>query len=243
MRVLSHRLVTRHLLLDERLRASSKVTYGLLRIHRKNTIAFNATAFNMRYDTLRRNIRQLQELDWAYEFLDPITQRPIVVPWMPLAVEHTLANELRSSRSDTPFWGETLARHWLDTIVDDDDRVDNARPEWLVSGFGGYRKEIDFFFRRAAVAIEFQGRYHFEAGPSEEEQIELQRQQQRDALKSLICVRHNIAFVEITGKDLYYDALLGKLGHLLPIIPPRLERPLFRTLAEMSHSYVNNLNR
>lgn len=243
MRVLSHRLVTQHLLLDGRLRPSSKVTYGLLRIHRKNTISSNAKTFGMHYDTLRRNVRQLQEFDWAYESPDPVTGQPIVVPSMPLTVERMLANELRSSRSDMPFWGEALARHWLDVLVDDDDRLDNARPEWLVSGYGSYRMEIDFFYRRARVAIEFQGKHHFDAGDSDEEQVELKQQQERDALKSLICARHNVSFVEITGKDLYYDALVGKLGHLLPIIPPRKERPLFRALSEMSHSYVNNLNR
>lgn len=96
----------------------------------------NAKLFNMRYDVLRRRVRQLQQLDWAYEFPHPETRRPVIVPFMPLAVEQMVADELQRVRSDTPHWGEWILDRWLGVIVDDDNYVENTRPESLVSGFG-----------------------------------------------------------------------------------------------------------
>lgn len=243
VKVLENRIVIRQLLRDQRLPPAIKVTHQLLCLHPKDTIVANAKLFNMRYDVLRRRVRRLQQLDWAYEFPHPETRRPVIVPFMPLTVEQMVADELQRGRNDTPYWGEWILGRWLDLIVDDDDYVDNARPESLVSGFGSYRMEVDYLFRGARVGIEFQGKHHFEAGPSKEEQEKLKRQQERDALKSLLCVRQDIAFVEIIGRDLSYETLVSKLGRLLPLIPPRKDRPLFRALSAMTHSYVNNLNR
>lgn len=243
MRYLENKTVLRNLYLDDRLWPMTRVAYGLLRIHPKNTIAQTARMLGIKYDTFRGRVRQLQEYDWAYEFRHPETRKSIIVPSMPLTVEQLVADELLRARNYSGSWGEWLLHRWLDYIVDDDDCTENSRPESLVTGFGSYRLELDREFHQARVGIEFQGKYHLEAGPSKEDQARLKQQQQRDALKSLICARQDITFVEIFGNELSYETLVRKLGHLLPIIPPRKDRPIFRALTDMSHSYANQFNR
>lgn len=243
MRMLLEPIVLQQLAMAPDLHSSVKETYLKLILHPKTTITDNASVLGMGYDKLRRHIRVLQEADWAYEILEPKTKRLIVVPSMPQEVEKLLAKHWQVARSLTPYFGQWLAGCWFSLVIDDLNWIPDARPESLVSGDGSHRMEIDFMFQTARVAVEFQGKFHFEAGPSAEEQEQLRRQQERDALKALLCARKDFVFIEIAGKDLSYETIVNKLGHVLPIIPPRKERPVFRLLTDLTHTYVNYLRR
>lgn len=242
MKMLLEPIVLKQLVVTPGLHAGAKETYLKLCLHSKTTIADNARTLNMSYDKLRRHIRELQGADWAYEFMEPSTRRIIIVPSMPLNVEESLAGHWQEQRNVTPYLGQWITDRWFALLIDDLTWIPNARPEALVSGAGSKRMEIDFKFRRHRVAVEFNGKFHFEAGPTEEEQKRLRQQQERDALKALLCARKDIVFVELTGKDLSYETIDSKLGHLLPIIPPRKDRPVFRLLNDLTHSYVNYLH-
>lgn len=243
MKFAKNEVAIRELLFDTQLGSTSKVIYNLLLIHRKNTIVANAKVFKMHYESLRRHVRQLKKLDWVYEFKHPETKQKVIVPWMPLDVEHKVANMLERMRQRTPFWGEWLLKAMLDLLVDDDDYVDNSRPEWAVSGDGSSRLEFDRLYETAGVAIEFQGRQHYQMSAFTPDKRALQQRTERDGLKALACIRRNIAFVEFAANELSYDTVTAKLGHLLPLIPPRFDRPIFRTLTNMCHSYVNYIHR
>ncbi len=115
-------------------------------------------------ETLRRSIRRLVQLDWAYEVPRAGKVRPMIDRSMPLSVEQAVADELARVRRNVPNLGEWLMKCMFDMIVDDDDYHDNARPPWLVSGVGGGRMEIDRWYRSAEVALEFQGPQHYRVG-------------------------------------------------------------------------------
>lgn len=243
MKMLLEPVVLAQMARTTHLGAAAKETFLKLCLNPKATIAANTKTFGMKYDTLRRHIRELEKADWAYEILEPRTNRLLVVPSMPLHVEQLLAKHWQTLRNYVAWFGEWLTGRWFSAIVDDLAWLPNARPESLVSGDGGHRMEIDFLFEKQGVAAEFQGNVHFEAGPSPEDQEKLRKQQERDATKALLCARKDLIFVEITGNDLRYETLVNKFAHLLPLIPPRKDRPVYRLLADLSHSYVNYLRR
>lgn len=243
MKVLLEPFVLREVMAIPRLYPGAKETYVKLCLHPKRTIAENSEVLGMHYETLRRHVRELKAFDLAYTYPDTRTGRAIVVPWMPLATEESLTQQWVQNRADFAYQGQWIAGRWLELLVDELDWVEEARPEFLVSGFGSNRLEIDFFFRRARVAIEFQGRYHFHAGPSKEEQDRLRQQQTRDGLKALRLSREDYMFVELTGADLHYETITNKLGQVLPLIPPRKDRPLFRRLTTMSLGYANHIHK
>lgn len=241
MKILLEPVVLKQLALAKDLHPSVKETHLKLCLHPKMTIAENAKQLEMPYDKLRRHIRKLQDADWAYTFVESKTRRTIIVPSMPLRVEEMLAEHWQMLRNFKPFFGQWITNRWFTLLVDDIGWIPNARPESLVSGDGSKRMEIDFLFERHRVAVEFNGKFHFEAGPTPEEQEKLREQQQRDATKALLCARKNMVFVEITGKDLSHETIESKLGHVLPLIPPRKNRPVFRLLDDFTHSYGNYL--
>lgn len=243
MQIARNKVTIRRLLLYPKLGCTSKRIYNLLLLHPKRTIEENAKVFKMRYEALRRHIGMLKKFDWVYKFHDSKTRQSLIVPSMPLHVEREVANMLEYMRQRATFRGEWLLKQLLDLVVDDDDYVDNCRPEWAVSGDGSFPFEYDRLFETAGVAIEFQGRQHYDITPFTPDKQALQERMARDRLKQLACIRRNIAFVEFTTSDLSYDAIVEKLGHLLPLIPPRIDRPIFRTLTNMCDSYVNRTQR
>lgn len=124
----------------------------------------------------------------------------------------------------------------LDITVDDDNFLDNARLQWTVSGAGDNPLEFDRFYPDAKVAIEFQGRQHYEEVTFRHGKSDLEQQQNRDGLKALACLRQKVTLVEIPDIDLSHETLVAKLGGVLPLLPPRTDRPLFRTLADYAMS-------
>lgn len=225
---------------DQRLTRTAKLVYLSLRHLPKNTIAQNAAALNMPYETVRGAVQQLIETGWAYRCRQSSTGRVIVVTWMPKDVERDLARQVELRSGLVANKGEWTMKAYLDLYVDDRDYEDNARPQWAVSGDGSGRSEIDRWYKGARVAIEFQGRQHYEIVTfSDGRSSNLEAQRMRDGLKALLCLRQGITFVEIPATELSYETIVGKLEGHLPLIPPLVDRPLFQCLQNLSHSYVN----
>lgn len=225
---------------DRRLSRTAKLIYLSLRHLPKNSIAQNAVALDMPYETVRAAVQLLIETGWAYRCKQPSTGKWIVVPWMPKDVEADIAREAERRSGLVTNRGEWTLKAYLDLYVDDRDYEDNARPPWAVSGAGSGRFEIDRWYVRARVAIEFQGRQHFEIVTfADGRTSDLEGQRVRDGLKALLCLRQGIAFIEIPGTALSYDTIVAKLEGHLPLIPPLPDRPLFQCLENLSHYYVN----
>lgn len=191
-------------------------------------------------ETLRRSIRRLVQLDWAYEVPRAGKVRPMIDRSMPLSVEQAVADELARVRRNVPNLGEWLMKCMFDMIVDDDDYHDNARPPWLVSGVGGGRMEIDRWYRSAEVALEFQGPQHYRVGgPYAPSEHALAEQMMRDSLKAGLCAREGIRFIEITAVDLQHHAISSKVAGLLPLRRVREDRPIYRALSKECQIYLN----
>lgn len=97
-------------------------------------------------------------------------------------------------------YGQELLKKFLDTYGLKD-YLENYRPEWL------YGMELDFYFEKRKLAIEFNGDQHYTntSYGSPDEQIK------RDVLKASICGRRKIRLVVVHARDLVYRGLAGRL--------------------------------
>lgn len=234
-----NRVLPKQIMCDRRLRRTSQLIYSCMRAHPKSTFKGYAAKLSIPYATVRRCIKELEHHDWVYSFRDPKSGERIYVPWMPLDVEKAVASRAEQLADVMPNRGEWLMKAVLDITVDDDNFLNNARFQWTVSGTGDNRLEFDRFYPDARVAIEFQGRQHYEEVTFRDGKTNLQKQQDLDGRKALACLRQQVTLVEIPDIELSYETLVAKLGGLLPFLPPRTDRPLFRTLANLCHGYVN----
>jgi hypothetical protein len=81
-------------------------------------------------------------------------------------------------------------------------RFKKARPQWLV-GKSGRLLELDLFDRKAAIAIEYQGRQHYQFidrfhGTREK----FEAQQERDRLKAQLCAERGVLLLVVPGLDM-----------------------------------------
>src|SRR5690606_29550070 len=63
-----------------------------------NTLSGHVKAMGVPKETLRRAVRMLIENQWAMEFRREGSRSPVIVPWMPPAVERMVVSELREVR-------------------------------------------------------------------------------------------------------------------------------------------------
>lgn len=238
MRKTLEQTVQRFIFHDDRLSRTARLVYFGLWGTRRGTVAESTRALEMPRETVRRSVQQLLVHDWMYCFRRSDGGR-VYVPWMPAGVQKVAARRAKQLLDIAAPRGETLMKAWLDIIVNDLHYQDNPRPPWLVSSDSGQRLELDRIYVDANVAIEFQGRQHFESVSFHDGQRDLANQMMRDALKALACRRREIAFVEITAMDLSYDALRTKLEGLLPLVPPDMGGPVCKFLAAECDAYVN----
>lgn len=82
--------------------------------------------------------------------------------------------------------------------------IENYRPAWL------HGMELDLYFERSAVAFEFQGDQHYEAGIFGDHE-KLRAQRNRDQWKAMICKKAKIHLAHVRAADLNSGRILGKL--------------------------------
>ena len=79
--------------------------------------------------------------------------------------------------------------------------VENTRPRWLTSS-KGERLELDFFLERLSIAVEVQGKQHFEFTPVfHATRWDFQEQLRRDREKLEICQRAGIDLLYVCKKS------------------------------------------
>lgn len=233
-----NRILPLQLAKERRLHPTAKFLHCLMRFHPKATVANIATTMGVSPETARRHVKRLEKYDWMYSFRRNGSADVLYAPWMPLHVERTLADYTEWLYNNVSGRGERLMRFILALIVDDPHFIANARLQWIVSGMSGYRLEFDYTCPDANLAIEFQGRQHYEEVAFKHGTSNLQEQQQRDALKLLACWRQQFTLIEIADIELSPEILLTKLKPYVPLIPPRTERPLYQTLKKLCHGYT-----
>lgn len=239
MQLAMNRLLPLRLIQDKRLSRGCQALYHAMRAHVKTTANGYAEAFGIPEGTIRRYLAELQNCGWIYSFRCPKQDRLIYVPWMPLDVEHELVTMVERLVDDAANRGEAIMKVMLDTIVNDNNYTENVRMRWTRLGTGHNRLEFDRHYFESRVAIEFHGRQHYEEIKLRGKRSNLAEQQVRDGLRALACLRQQVTLIEIADIELSYETLVAKLGDHLPLLPVRMDRPLFRAVANWAADYVN----
>lgn len=223
---------------DPRVKSRDIQTYVHLYYHPLMTVSEIARNTGRSRETVRSSVSRLVEAGWAYIHVEPGRRIPgIVVPWMPLEVEHQLAALIAQRRNLVPFLGEFLMRCLLDLCVKDSNYYDDAFPPFLITP-QGQRLQLDRWYWVANVAFEFQGQQHFEQdGKFVRTSSDLSRRLAYDGEKLRLCTLNGVRLFELRASDLDYHRLREKLSGKLPLIPIRENRPLFREVAGMCSQY------
>lgn len=88
------------------------------------------------------------------------------------------ANQLGLERKKIRYYREELMKYFLDQLLPEEERQDNARPDFL----GGL--EYDRYYPNLKLAFEYNGIQHYEPHDSSEEaRINFEKQKERDARK------------------------------------------------------------
>lgn len=106
--------------------------------------------------------------------------------------------------------------------------LENHRPDWL----GGL--ELDFFYPRWSLGIEFQGDQHFVGTVAFGS---CAAQKKRDYLKRHLCKGKGITLLRLTADDLQYGKLRSKLRRTGVTMRPRISRRARRKLDLESRDY------
>ena len=223
---------------DPHLTANDARVYIHLRSHPSTSLRESAAALKMPRETFRRSVRSLLEHGWAYKGAGVAGSPVVVVAWMPAEVELRVAAELETVRNEVVNAGEWLMKNILDMVIGDPDFHDNARPSWLASTDGGGRFEMDRWYRRLKLVVEFHGPQHFSISIYTPTDEELSQQVMRDDAKTGMCAREGITLIEITTADLSHVEIVKKLSGIVPVLPVKKDGAVFQTLRKLCKGYM-----
>jgi hypothetical protein len=101
--------------------------------------------------------------------------------------------------------------------------VENTRPDWLISS-KGERPELDFYLERLGIAVEVQGKQHFEFTPIfHASEWDFREQIRRDKEKLEICQRPGIDLLYVCKRSDVEIALTACYDALKPEIQKKAD--------------------
>ncbi|MDP2859938.1 MAG: hypothetical protein Q8P50_18500 [Bacillota bacterium] len=160
--------------------------------------------------------------------------RPVAV--IPHYLQEKMALMLREQYAVASNRGEFLMKRLLDFWIDNDNFVDNARPEFLKNPLTEELLEYDRFYLEG-VAFEFNGSQHY--GPTEKfpDDKELKESQARDLIKKALSEDHRVKLVTVTAVQLVPAEFVKLLPAELPRNCVDEDGPYFTALANLCAAY------
>ncbi len=105
---------------------------------------------------------------------------------------------------------------------------ENYRPDWL------HGLELDFFFPKLRLGVEFQGDQHFVPTKAFGSQFQ---QRKRDKQKFILCKVNGVKLLRLTADDLRYGRLRGKLRKLKVTMLHGPKHHVKKVLGKLSEDY------
>lgn len=215
--------------------AAAKLMYLVAQICEVNSLADLARRAGISERTAVRMNKLLCRHKW---FRAERRGRKIVpIPILPPAEDERRARVFRVCYEAAPFKGEFIMGSLLNATLFLEDKMDNARPEFLKNPVTGENLEYDIFSPTTRNAWEFQGFQHFgptEAFPSKEK---AKQQQLNDLIKIGRSMENRVTLVVMTYKDLSIDGILKRLPHHLPKRPIDRMSKYVRTMESVAADY------
>lgn len=236
------------LALHERLVLDSKLTAAAIRLRvgmhelKPETITSLSGRFSLGKEATRCAINQLVDAGWAIDIRISSKRLRVIHPVFPRHVELLIGAEAEAEMQRARNYGEWLMRTYCDILVASTRYVDDSRPDWLRNLITRARLELDREYVPECVALEFQGKQHYETSDFGDDK-ELVDQRLRDQQKKSLCLDRGVKLLEILPRHLTRDAMVARLGDALPLtayahVP---ESALLDSIDMMAQEYVRRL--
>lgn len=246
VRVPGHLLHSPHLQPAEK---SLYATFLLLRKRYTDTVqATQATLLQASrigsIPTLRAAIARLHHAGWLWIPAGAETGGRTYKPHDPhLALRDTALEQLKFRLKRLDYVGEALMQAMLTECVMDTEFQDNARLSLITNPLTGEPLEFDRWYPGPKVAIEYNGRQHYETTEEFPDPEAVLRQQARDLIKDALARRHGITLITVDEPELTFAQLIAKVTGVLPIRALRQEDPIVRYLQRESEKHLRRYAR
>lgn len=230
--------VSRELILDPKISLAAKGLYGVLLLHPDSSVSHLSRLTGVCRRTVLARLKELERAGW-------MTRRGKgpASPVEPRKVRERKAAWFRQVLRLTPYIGEFLMFCWLSELIDCDEYVDHARPEFLTNPVTGQPMEYDRMYPSYKKAFECQGPQHY--GPTEKfpDRAKAREQELRDWAKLGLSFGHDFELVTITWNDLSLEGMQAKIPSGLPRRTADPADPYVRCLEQESARYRNEMRR
>lgn len=192
-------------------------------------------------NTVCRSCDKLAEQGWIIKAKQGRIYVP--TPSIPYVIQEQMVKDLHAGYTVSQLKGEYLSKSWTELLILSDEYVDNGRHPLLQHPETGEFLELDRYYERLKLGIEFHGPQHFgptKAFPSLEKFNELRT---RDLLKRALCEEHGITLVITTAEDLTLPRMLDILPKDIPLRTPDTRGPYVTSLEKLSQDYRVRLAR
>lgn len=183
---------------------------------------------------IRATCKALSSIGWMKIEGSSRMVRPVAV--IPPHLQQKMAEMLREQYVVASNKGEFLMKRLLDVWIDNDNFVDNARPEFLVNPLTDQPLEYDRLYIEG-VAFEFNGPQHH--GPTEmyPDDKASKEAKARDLIKKSLSRDHGVNLVTVAASQLVPDEFEKLLPAELPLNYVDKEGPYFQALAHLCKAY------
>lgn len=211
---------------------AAKLLYVMAQMCEVQSLADLARKAGLEERTASRMIGLLKKHKWFKP--EHRGHRIVPVPVLPPSEDARRTRILLVRYEVTPHKGEFLLKEFHDVTLFADDKVDNARPDFLESPLTGENLEYDRYYPVLRYASEYNGLQHYgptEAFPSQEK---ADRQQANDLMKIGLSQQNGVRLVVFTYEDLSLAGVLAKLPQDLPGRPVDRSSRYVRTLERLA---------
>ncbi|MEA4883261.1 MAG: hypothetical protein VB144_06330 [Clostridia bacterium] len=201
------------------------------------------TITGLNRETVGRSVHRLSETGWiGVEQVVPRTResRMRFILSAPPHTQKAIAKHIDDFRWRAPRAGEYLMLVWLDLLVVSLSYQNNARPRFLANPPTGYPLELDRLYVEDNVALEFNGRQHYEETSLFGAGDELSARQTRDLAKLALCKKEGITLVEVTENDLSYEGMVAKASPHIRVRRIDQRGDVMKTVSRLSSMYRSN---
>lgn len=160
-----------------------------------------------------------------------------------LGQRETALGQLRARLKRLQFVGEALLQAMLTEAVAVTEFQPGARLSEITNPLTGEPLEFDRWYPGPKVAIEYNGRQHYQTTELFPDPKELLRQQARDLIKDALARRNRITLITFDEPELTFAHIAAKLSGVLPLRTLRHEDPLVRYLNRESVKHVRRYSR
>jgi len=176
-----------------------------------------AELLHLNVKTVRRALFKLRDEEWLDIQTMIKTKNKHIYIGNPVSIKRKKAEH---NLSRAKFYGEALMREALNLVLDWDNGVDNATPDYLKNPYTHEQMHFDRHYEKHNVAFEFNGEQHYRA-TKRYNQSAVAKQKRLDRIKQKICAERNITLLIFRREDLSLTKIVEKIKQDIPWAPLR----------------------